>query len=450
MRLLMLPTAVAALTLAALCACGGEQGPIGPQGIQGEPGPPGPEGAEGPQGPPGPQGDPGPAGATGPEGPEGPQGPPGSADAWARTGNAGTDPATEFLGTRDDTAFEIKVNNARALRLEPNIFGPNVIGGHQANAAVDTIGGTVGGGGGLSGPNIVSADFATVSGGSGNGASGTHATVSGGADNTASGLAATVGGGNLNVASGQYAFAAGNRAVADDAGAFVWGDGQGSDVHSPGTNTFTVRAEGGIWLGTGAAPASMTAGRFLSTSTGGYLSSAGVWTSTSSRSKKRDFREVDVRDVLEKVAALPVQTWSYAAEPATVRHMGPVAEELHAAFGLGADAAAISMVDGDGVALAAIQGLYQALKERDARIGELEAQLQARAEAAARLEARLSALERSVEGRRPGRDRATSGGRTGSAAAAARASAGSEGAWAAPASAAAAAAGGTGTAAACR
>ena len=49
--------------------------------------------------------------------PAGPQGPSGSADAWARTGNAGTDPSTHFLGTTDNRALALRVNNSEAVRL---------------------------------------------------------------------------------------------------------------------------------------------------------------------------------------------------------------------------------------------------------------------------------------------------------------------------------------------
>ncbi|MCC7438981.1 MAG: hypothetical protein IT211_10855, partial [Armatimonadetes bacterium] len=47
---------------------------------------------------------------------------------WSLTGNAGTTPGTNFLGTTDNQAFEIRVNNAgaatggnqRVMRFEPN------------------------------------------------------------------------------------------------------------------------------------------------------------------------------------------------------------------------------------------------------------------------------------------------------------------------------------------
>ena len=54
-----------------------------------------------------------------------------------------------------------------------------------------------------------------------------------------------------------------------------------------------------------------------------------------------------------------------------MRHLGPVSEDFHRAFGLGANSRTIGTVDADGVALAAIQGLYRenvALKARLARL----------------------------------------------------------------------------------
>ena len=60
-----------------------------------------------------------------------------------------------------------------------------------------------------------------------------------------------------------------------------------------------------------------------------------------------------------------------------------MAQDFHAAFGLGATDTAIATVDADGVALAAIQGLSQKLEEtradvkrRDAEIAELKRALE--------------------------------------------------------------------------
>ncbi len=102
-------------------------------------------------------------------------------------------------------------------------------------------------------------------------------------------------------------------------------------------------------------------------------------TVASSRGAKTAVEPVDPRRVLAKVAALPMAEWSYALGTAAdrERHLGPMAEDFHAAFGLGRDAESISLVDYSGVALAAIQGLNQKLEERDAVIDELEARLAA-------------------------------------------------------------------------
>ena len=51
--------------------------------------------------------------------------------------------------------------------------------------------------------------------------------------------------------------------------------------------------------------------------------------------------------------------------------MGPMAQDFHAAFGLGVSDKLIDTIDPDGVALAAIQGLHALVQEKDAEIAEL-------------------------------------------------------------------------------
>jgi hypothetical protein len=51
--------------------------------------------------------------------------------------------------------------------------------------------------------------------------------------------------------------------------------------------------------------------------------------------------------------------------------MGPVAQDFSSAFGLGESDRHINTIDLDGVALAAIQGLYQIVKEKEEEIKEL-------------------------------------------------------------------------------
>ena len=70
-----------------------------------------------------------------------------------------------------------------------------------------------------------------------------------------------------------------------------------------------------------------------------------------------------------------------------------MAQDFYAAFGVGEDDKHIATIDADGVALAAIQGLYRVVEEKDARIAGLEARLASQEAANADLDARLSRLE---------------------------------------------------------
>jgi hypothetical protein len=76
------------------------------------------------------------------------------------------------------------------------------------------------------------------------------------------------------------------------------------------------------------------------------------------------------RKVLERVASLPISSWNFKTDE-TTRHIGPMAQDFYAAFNVGTDDKHIATVDEDGVALAAIQGLNEKLKEKDAQIEAL-------------------------------------------------------------------------------
>ena len=112
------------------------------------------------------------------------------------------------------------------------------------------------------------------------------------------------------------------------------------------------------------------------TLTTGGLTVNGTLVSSSDHNAKEEFQPVDTAAVLDKVAALPSQEWSYKADEARSRHLGPMAQDFRAAFGLGADDKHIATVDADGVALAAIQGLNQKLEQdtqqKAAEIAELK------------------------------------------------------------------------------
>ena len=127
------------------------------------------------------------------------------------------------------------------------------------------------------------------------------------------------------------------------------------------------------------------------TQASGYITATGDITAvaidlTSDRNAKEAFLPVNAREVLEKVAALPISEWQYKTQ-SDVRHIGPMAQDFRAAFAVGIDEKHITSVDADGVALAAIQGLNEILEERDAEIAILRSDNEA-------LSARLRAIER--------------------------------------------------------
>ena len=67
---------------------------------------------------------------------------------------------------------------------------------------------------------------------------------------------------------------------------------------------------------------------------------------------------LDDAAVLAKVATLPVSEWSYTSESG-VRHVGPMAQDFYATFGVGEDNRHITSIDEDGVALSAIKALHR-------------------------------------------------------------------------------------------
>ncbi|MDY7094868.1 MAG: tail fiber domain-containing protein, partial [Acidobacteriota bacterium] len=113
---------------------------------------------------------------------------------------------------------------------------------------------------------------------------------------------------------------------------------------------------------------------------------------TSDRNLKQGFVPVDSSQILERLAAIPVTQWSYLHDTESTQHIGPVAQDFYAAFGVGADDRHISTTDADGVAFAAIQALYQRLLEKEAEIEALKAQNQVLLD----LQQRLEALEASA------------------------------------------------------
>jgi trimeric autotransporter adhesin len=132
-------------------------------------------------------------------------------------------------------------------------------------------------------------------------------------------------------------------------------------------------------------------------------STTGAWACTSDRDAKEGFTLVDGREVLARLAELPIASWSFRGADPAVRHLGPTAQDFHPPFGAGVDDKTISSLDADGVALAAIQGLYRVAQEKDAQLASLQQQSSTQQEQIAALreqnvalEARLQAVEQKL------------------------------------------------------
>ncbi len=309
---------------------------------------------------------------------------------WSLSGNSGTT-ASSFLGTTDNQPLNLKVNGSRALRIEPTPSDPNLIGGDSGNSVTSgAVGATIGGGGdsasdaqnkvtdsfgtvaggwrnqagdnagtqsdreyaavGGGTGNTASGDGSAVAGGLGNHASGEWSSVTGGGLNTASGQASTVAGGVLNHADGVASLAAGFAANAPDNGSFVWGDeSTGSSTTDTGANSFVARASGGVTFYT-APGADTTHGVTLAPN-------SGSWSSLSDRHAKTDVARVSGKSLLRKLRRLPIDTWRYKGQARRVRHLGPMAQAFHRAFGLGESRRYIDDVDAQGVALGGVRAL---------------------------------------------------------------------------------------------
>jgi Chaperone of endosialidase len=87
------------------------------------------------------------------------------------------------------------------------------------------------------------------------------------------------------------------------------------------------------------------------------------------RNVKANFSNVNTRQVLERLSCMPIAEWNYKADPTSVHHIGPTSQDFKLAFGLNGDEdERISVVDAQGIALAAIQGLNEKLNTENAQL----------------------------------------------------------------------------------
>ena len=179
-----------------------------------------------------------------------------------------------------------------------------------------------------------------------------------------------------------------------------------STIYGIGVQGFTLyfRSDGGFaWFRQGSHNDAQNnpggGSKLMDLSSTGNLTVSGAYFPSSDRNVKKDFADVNSREILARVAELPLKTWVYTND-AAVRHIGPMAQDFSRAFGVGMDDKHIATVDADGVALAAIQGLNQIVEEKRTEITELKkrnAALETRMDELERLVLKLAARTGSVE-----------------------------------------------------
>jgi hypothetical protein len=119
----------------------------------------------------------------------------------------------------------------------------------------------------------------------------------------------------------------------------------------------------------------------------GDMTIGGTLTENSDKHAKMAIVPVNEAEILDKVATLPVSAWTYKDDTSGARHVGPMAQDFYAAFGLGHTDKGIATLDTSGIALASIKALHDELEQahsslsqqderiakQDARIAELMA-----------------------------------------------------------------------------
>jgi len=223
-----------------------------------------------------------------------------------------------------------------------------------------------------------------------------------GSQNTANGGQALIGNtsGSQNTASGFSALYSNENGSENTALGFLalaYSDSGSNNIAVGYYAGVNIDGNGNIDIGSEGEPADDNIIRIGSSQTATYLvgnvyTPSGTVQSSSDRNAKEDFAPVNPQQVLAKVAALPVTEWNYKTDRG-VEHVGPMAQDFHAAFGLnGQDDKHISVVDEGGIALAAIQGLNQKLNEKESEIAGLKQQNDFLSARLNELEAKLNRL----------------------------------------------------------
>jgi hypothetical protein len=315
----------------------------------------------------------------------------GGGAGWALTGNSGTNPAVNFLGTTDAQPLVIRVNNTQTFRFNTNLSLQRDAGGNlRGQGAVDLQSAR------SAATQVASGNYSVIGGGQNNTASGQYATVVGGQSNTASGQYSVVLGGAGNTANTDYTLVFGQNVVPSGTQThrvYFFGDG----------STTPPRPSGSLVINRLNGSHPIHVGTNTSNGNGAYLTAGGQWTDGSSRSFKERFVQYRPAEVLEKILQLRVEGYFYKGTEEY--HITPMAEDFYRLFGTGVreiletDSTGqlvrrpnpdvdkyLAASDVAGVALLGIQALHEENAQLRRRIADLETENAA-------LRARLERLE---------------------------------------------------------
>lgn len=93
----------------------------------------------------------------------------------------------------------------------------------------------------------------------------------------------------------------------------------------------------------------------------------------SDRNQKEEITGISYSNVLQAIRDMPIYEWQYKGQDR--RHIGPMAQDFHKAFGLGDDDTTIAAIDADGVALAAIRAQQEIIEDQERRIAQHESEI---------------------------------------------------------------------------
>jgi trimeric autotransporter adhesin len=208
--------------------------------------------------------------------------------------------------------------------------------------------------------------------------------VSAGFSNWSDGTGATAIGYD-NTADADFSTALGYRASTNGhMGAMVLSDASTTDsTEASANNQFMSRFAGGYRLWTNA----------VMTNSCAIAAGGTSWVCSSSRALKENFTPVDGEELLARIRGVELNRWTLIGDPARTPHLGPFAEDFHAAFGLGDDPKAIGHQDIDGVNFGGVKALDARTVQMQSRMDEQARQIEQLQADKAALEARIQRLE---------------------------------------------------------